>query len=399
MDAIVLAGGFGTRIQSVISDVPKPMAPVCGKPFLHYILQSLVRQNIDRIILAVGYKHEVILKHFGYKFQSAELIYSIENEPLGTGGGIRKAIELTVGKQVLIINGDTYFDLPLEELMSFHANGQYDLTMCLKPMKHFERYGTVTVDQNRVKGMKEKQPCDTGLINGGVYLINREIIEKFTVGDKFSFEKDFLEEEVWHLKFGAYISDKYFIDIGIPEDYEKAQMDFKLKNNKALFLDRDGVINKEKNYVFKIEDFEFIDGIFDFCEYFRKKGYLIFVITNQAGIARGFYSHEDFSALTDWMVAQFAQRNIYISRVYYCPHHPDITGPCDCRKPNPGMILQAANEFDLNLSESILVGDCSHDLKAGENAGILKNYLFREQADFDKIIAIEESGITELCNI
>src|ERR1035437_1166127 len=168
MEAIILAGGFGTRIQSVISDVPKPMAPVCGKPFLYYILQNLVQQKIERIILAVGYKNEVIINYFGYKFQSAALIYSVEDEPLGTGGGIRKAIEMTIGKKILIINGDTYFDLSISELDQFHSNGHFDLTMCLKPMKHFERYGTVTVDHNRVSGMKEKQSCDSGLINGGV---------------------------------------------------------------------------------------------------------------------------------------------------------------------------------------------------------------------------------------
>ena len=226
MEAIILAGGFGTRIQSVVSDVPKPMAPVCGKPFLHYILQSLVRQNINRIILAVGYKSEVIINHFGSKFQTADLIYSIEDEPLGTGGGIRQALEMTDGEQVLIINGDTYFDLSIEELLFFHLNNRFDLTMCLKPMNHFDRYGTVIVDQKKVTGIKEKQPCDSGLINGGVYLINREILEKFAAGSKFSFEKDFLEEEVSRLKFGAFISDNYFIDIGIPEDYEKAQWDF-----------------------------------------------------------------------------------------------------------------------------------------------------------------------------
>jgi len=162
-----------------------------------------------------------------------------------------------------------------------------------------------------------------------------------------------------------------------------------MEKRKALFLDRDGVINKEKNYVFKIEDFEFIDGIFDFCEHFQRKGYLIFVITNQAGIARGFYTADDYSALTDWMVVQFAKRNIYISKVYHCPHHPEITGTCDCRKPNPGMILQAAEEFNLELKDSILVGDYEHDLKAGENAGIVKNYLFRDKDDFERIIRLE----------
>jgi len=196
LEAIILVGGFGTRIQSVVSDVPKPMASVCGKPFLYYILQSLVQQKIERIILAVGYKKEVIINYFGYKFKSADLIYSIEDVPLGTGGGIRKALEMTSGRQVLIINGDTYFNLPIGELDQFHSEGNFDLTMCLKPMEHFDRYGTVTVDQNRVIGMKDKQPCFSGLINGGVYLINREIIEKFKVGIAFSFEKDFLEKEI-----------------------------------------------------------------------------------------------------------------------------------------------------------------------------------------------------------
>ena len=161
--------------------------------------------------------------------------------------------------------------------------------------------------------------------------------------------------------------------------------------NKALFLDRDGVINKEKNYAYKTEDFEFIDGIFEFCEYFQRNGYLIFVITNQAGIARGIYSTDDYSALTEWMISQFEQNKIHLSKVYFCPHHPDVTGPCDCRKPNPGMILQAADEFDLELAESVLVGDNESDLKAGENAGILKNYLFRDNSDFDEIVRIEDS--------
>ena len=229
MEAIVLAGGFGTRIQSVVSDVPKPMAPVCGKPFLHYLLQSIVRQDIKRIILAVGYKSEIIIRHFGNKFESADLIYSIEDEPLGTGGGIRQAIEMVEGDEVLIINGDTFFDIPFQDLIHFHQKGGYDLTMCLKPMEDFDRYGTVIINKDRVVGMKEKQPCEKGIINGGVYILNKRVIEYFPNGAKFSFEKEILEEKVNKLKFGAFVSDSYFIDIGIPEDYKKAQEDFRAK--------------------------------------------------------------------------------------------------------------------------------------------------------------------------
>jgi D-glycero-D-manno-heptose 1,7-bisphosphate phosphatase len=140
---------------------------------------------------------------------------------------------------------------------------------------------------------------------------------------------------------------------------------------KALFLDRDGVINIDKNYVYKIEDFEFIDGIFDTCKTYQANDYLIFVITNQAGIARGFYTEDDFWKLTDWMVAQFAKNGVTITKVYFCPHHPKFTGKCDCRKPNPGMILKAQQEFNIDLSNSTLIGDKQSDIDAGSNAGIL----------------------------
>ncbi len=145
--------------------------------------------------------------------------------------------------------------------------------------------------------------------------------------------------------------------------------------NKALFLDRDGVINKEKNYLYKIEDFEFIDGVFETCKYFQDNGFLIIIITNQAGIARGKYTEDDYQILTDWMIKEFEKKDIKISKVYHCPHHPDFSGDCECRKPNPGMILQAQRDFDIDLSQSILVGDKNSDIEAGIKAGVGMNYL------------------------
>lgn len=145
--------------------------------------------------------------------------------------------------------------------------------------------------------------------------------------------------------------------------------------NKALFLDRDGVINKEKNYLYKIEDFEFIDGVFETCKYFQDNGFLIIIITNQAGIARDKYTEDDYQILTDWMIKEFEKKDIKISKVYHCPHHPDFSGNCECRKPNPGMILQAQRDFDIDLSQSILVGDKNSDIEAAINAGIKMNYL------------------------
>lgn len=146
--------------------------------------------------------------------------------------------------------------------------------------------------------------------------------------------------------------------------------------NRALFLDRDGVINVEKNYLYEIEEFEFTEGIFDLCRYYHDKGYLIVVVTNQSGIARGYYSEEDFARLSEWMVDQFKEEGIDIAGIYYCPHHPDISGACSCRKPEPGMLLDAAENLGIDLKNSVMVGDKERDIEAAANAGVQTRYLF-----------------------
>jgi len=151
---------------------------------------------------------------------------------------------------------------------------------------------------------------------------------------------------------------------------------------KALFLDRDGVINVEKDYLYKIEDFEFIDGIVSLCQHYQEKGYLLFVVTNQSGIAREYYNENDFNRLTTWMLNQFKTKDVFISKVYFCPHHPQISGECNCRKPKPGMLLQAKDEYNLDMKNSIIIGDKERDIEAGYNAGLVETYLF----DQNKIV-------------
>jgi D-glycero-D-manno-heptose 1,7-bisphosphate phosphatase len=146
--------------------------------------------------------------------------------------------------------------------------------------------------------------------------------------------------------------------------------------NRALFIDRDGVINTDKVHVYETERFEFTDGIFDLCRKYADAGYRIIVITNQAGIAKGYYSEHDFMVLTSWMIEEFRHRDIEIAAVYHCPHHPDFTGKCDCRKPEPGMILKAVGEFDLDISACVLIGDKESDLEAGRRSGIPEKNLF-----------------------
>jgi len=168
---------------------------------------------------------------------------------------------------------------------------------------------------------------------------------------------------------------------------------------KALFLDRDGVINAEKNYLYKIADFEFIEGVFSTCKHFQDKGYLLIIITNQAGIARGKYTEKDFDCLNTWMLKQFSDKGILISKVYYCPHHPEFTGTCHCRKPNPGMIFQAQKEFNLDLSNSILVGDKESDIQAGLNAKVADNILVRSGHPIDETTSSASFVIDSISNL
>ncbi len=223
MEAIVLAGGLGTRLKDIICDIPKPMAPVRRIPFLKYLLDYLENEKIRKVIMSVGYKSEKIQDYFDYNHFQLDLKYSKENRPLGTGGAIRQALLLCRDEQVFILNGDSFFDVPLERLLEKHITHRADLSIALKPMKYFERYGNVLIDGSRVKGFHEKQKVNFGLINGGIYVVDREKLLNMELPVKFSFEIDYIEKYVETLYFAGFPFDNYFIDIGIPEDYIRAQ--------------------------------------------------------------------------------------------------------------------------------------------------------------------------------
>ena len=222
---IVLAGGLGTRLRGVINDLPKPMAMINGKPFLHYIFVCLKKQKIKKIILSVGYRASVIESYFGDNYLDIEIAYSKEAEPLGTGGGIKKAFEL-VNDSAFVLNGDTFFDIDLNSLLEFHLQNEADISIALKPMKNFDRYGTVQLQENRIIHFVEKKFLAEGLINGGVYFFGKNIFENIEQ-EKFSFEQEVLEKLVSQKTLCGKIYNDYFIDIGIPEDYAKAQQQMK----------------------------------------------------------------------------------------------------------------------------------------------------------------------------
>jgi D-glycero-alpha-D-manno-heptose 1-phosphate guanylyltransferase len=223
-ECIILAGGLGTRLRSVVADLPKCMAPVHNKPFLAYVIAYLGSYGIERFIFSLGYKHEVVTKYLTMHFPrlNAELV--VEEEPLGTGGAIKLACEKITGHHVIVANGDTLFKADIALLTKMHLSHKADCTLALKPMHNFDRYGVVELNEdNTIQSFKEKQHYKEGLINGGLYALNVQHFLKENLPQKFSFEQGYLEEFYDKRKMLGSVQDQYFIDIGIPADYERAQ--------------------------------------------------------------------------------------------------------------------------------------------------------------------------------
>jgi D-glycero-alpha-D-manno-heptose 1-phosphate guanylyltransferase len=228
--AIILAGGFGTRLQDIIKDVPKPMAPVSENPFLVYQLRYLKHYGIKNIVFSTGHLAEKIKEYFGHNFYGLNISYSHEIKPLGTGGGIRLAMTKCDEKNILVLNGDSFFDINLNLFYNQHCSFHSDCSLALREVSNSSRYGTIKLgDRGKIKSFREKSGNEeSGLINGGVYIINRELFMNNTeAGAPFSIEKDYFEKKINELNIFGFTQEGYFIDIGIPEDYSKAQYDFK----------------------------------------------------------------------------------------------------------------------------------------------------------------------------
>jgi D-glycero-alpha-D-manno-heptose 1-phosphate guanylyltransferase len=223
MEAIILAGGMGTRLREVVADVPKPMAPVNGKPFLYYLLQWLTSYPVEKLIISAGYKSEFIIQYFGKSFSNIPVEYVIEEKPLGTGGAVKYALQKASGKDILILNGDTYFPIDLNRFYSSHIESGYLFSVALKQMIEFSRYGSVECSGNTITKFNEKKFCSEGFINGGIYLTSRVFLESKQLPEAFSLEKDILEKDSSKSLLQGVVFDDVFIDIGIPEDYYRAE--------------------------------------------------------------------------------------------------------------------------------------------------------------------------------
>ncbi|MBR2869533.1 MAG: D-glycero-beta-D-manno-heptose 1,7-bisphosphate 7-phosphatase [Clostridia bacterium] len=387
MEAIILAGGFGTRLSGCVSDLPKPLAPVGGRPFLHYILDYLYVNGVHRAVISTGYMAEKIENTIGNRHRGMVVDYCREDTPLGTGGAIRKALGMCREEYAVVINGDTFYDVDLFEMQKIHRESGYPITLAAKTINNVERSGFLQIENGMLTGFCEKGASGAGLINGGIYFINKNALD-FIDTEKFSFEKQVLETLI--LPVRVFESDAYFIDIGIPEEFARADSEAEMLKSKrkrrAVFLDRDGTLNVDTHHLYRVGDFRFIDGADEAVAYLKKNGYLVTVITNQAGIAKNLYKPVDVDILHRHIDSLLCEKHsVVLDGYYYCPHHPqavieEYRCSCQCRKPEAGMILGAIADFsqigiEIDTENSFTVGNRHSDLLAGINAGIKHNIL------------------------
>lgn len=378
-EVIILAGGLGTRLRTAVPDLPKCMAPVAGRPFLSHVIDYFRMQGIQQFIFSLGYKAEVITDYLKEFYPTLQYRCVIEDEPLGTGGAIQLACQAATAENVLVANGDTLFKINYKTLAAFHQQHHAECTIALKPMKNFERYGVVVLDKNEsIESFQEKKFYAEGLINGGIYLINREKFIARSLPQKFSFEKDYLEMQAAKGNLFGCVQDSYFIDIGIPGDFQQAQSDLQkpkldlsaVDKSWTLFLDRDGVINLERfgKYVLHWGEFEFLEGVQDALKFFAEKFDRVIIISNQRGVGKKLMTEADLKDIHQKMQKEVEASGGRIDAIYYCL---EVADDCFYRKPNPGMALQALSDFpDIDFSRSIMVGNKPSDMRFGRAAGM-----------------------------
>ena len=378
-EAIILAGGLGTRLRSTVPDLPKCMAPVAGRPFLSFVIDYLRMQGVERFIFSLGYRWGLIEEFLKNEYPTLNYTSVIEEEPLGTGGAIRLAIQKASSNEVVIANGDTLFKVNTREVFATHEANNSECTLALKPMLNFDRYGVVEIDERgRIVSFKEKQFYATGLINGGIYILNKKQFLARQLPEKFSFEKDYLEKFCTEATFYGSVQNGYFIDIGIPEDYQRAQSELErapldlhqIDKSWTLFLDRDGVINEERlgEYVLHWGEFIFSKGVLNVFKKLSDHFGRIIVISNQRGVGKGLMTEEALQSIHLEMRREVEIVNGKIDKIYYCTEKDD---KCFYRKPNPGMALQALEDFpDIDFSKTIMVGNKPSDMKFGRAAGV-----------------------------
>ena len=423
MKTVIMAGGRGTRISSVASDIPKPMIKIEGKPVLEHELECLRDQGFTDIILTVSHLGSIIMDYFGDgsgispatgKPFGVHIEYYFEKEPLGNAGALFK-IKDKLDSDFLLLNADAVFDVDFNRFVAFHNQHGGLVTLFTHPNSHPYDSGLIIADKKYsveqwLAKEDDRPKYYRNRVNAGLHVINPLILDQSgidadkvgTLDDngkpiKVDLDRQLLKPLAGTGKMFCYDSPEYVKDMGTPERYYSVCLDYKagrvsgknLKNKqKAIFLDRDGTINKYVGFLRDIDEFELLDGVADAIQEINASGYLAIVSTNQPVIARGEVSFDELEMIHNKMETLLGQKGAYLDAIYFCPHHPhkgyegerpELKFDCECRKPKPGMLLKAAQEFNIDLAQSWMIGDGENDIKAGMNAGC-KTALIGESA-------------------
>lgn len=411
MTVVIMAGGRGTRIASLAPNLPKPMIPIEGVPVLEREIDCLRNQGFTDIVLTVSYLAEVIMDYFGdgskispvtKKPFGVHISYYVEKEPLGNAGALFK-IKDRLTDDFLLLNADFIFDVDFKRFIDYHYQKGGLVTLFTHPNSHPYDSGLIITDKDKAVTQwltkEDSRPqWYKNRVNAGLHVINKKALDISIDTPKIDLDRQVLKPLCGTGKMFAYDSPEYVKDMGTPDRYQQVCKDYRegivqaknLRNKqKAIFLDRDGTINKYVGFLTNIDQFELLPGVAETIRKINESGYLAIVVTNQPVIARGEVTLEELDMIHNKMETLLGKEGAYLDAIYYCPHHPDKGFPgerpeykivCDCRKPKPGMLLRASKEFNIDLSQSYMIGDSETDVQTGINAGC-KSELLCNQRD------------------
>ena len=392
MKVVIMAGGKGTRISSVASDIPKPMIKIDGIPVLEREIQCLKEQGFEDLIITVSHLGHIIMNYFGDGLDfGVHIEYFVEEQPLGNAGALFE-LKNKLTEDFLLLNADSIFDIDFNRIVKFHKEKGGLVTLFTHPNSHPYDSGLIIADKTgTVEQWLTKEDARPkyyqNRVNAGLHVVSPEILEVRPEGAKVDLDRQLLKPLAGTGKMFCYDSPEYVKDMGTPDRYEAVCKDFAdgvvagknlKRKQKAIFLDRDGTINKYVGFLRDIDEFELLPGVAEAIGKINRSGYLAIVVTNQPVIARGEVGWEELQEIHNKMETLLGLEGVYLDGIYFCPHHPhkgyegeipELKFDCDCRKPKPGMLLKAAEDFNIDLSQSWMTGDGENDIKAGEVAG------------------------------
>ena len=376
LDLVVLAGGKGSRIKSLLRDRPKPMAIFNKKPFLEYIIQNYSKYHFKNIFILTGYKSYIIYKKFNNKYYNFNHIKCLkELRPMGTAGALSVLKKKNVNDFILI-NGDTFLDINLNQLIKSCSKNSYGSITLVKNdfYKSNRKLSTLALRENKIIYQDK-----SNFMNGGIYFFKKKIF-KLIKNKNTSLENDILPNLIKNKKISGIKTKNFFLDIGTPENFKKAKKIISKKFIKrAAFLDRDGVINFDKGYVHKIKDFKFRPNVIKGLKFLRNNDYYIFVVTNQAGIGKGIYTERQFFNLQNYIKQKLQKKDIFFDDINFCPYHPEAKIKkyrkiSQLRKPGNLMIKQIRNKWSIKLNKSFMIGDQVTDKICAKNSKLYFEY-------------------------